>query len=126
MRRHRNITVHILECPSCSDAVRRFSGLGELITKSYTPQLSDSLNILSGVKGHLKVVPFTPKEKPKRKAKLIYIFAAVVTAGMLAGAFGLMGMMVARDDSQASAEAVLIQSDFRRPFDSAEAVVYGE
>ncbi|PWT94882.1 MAG: hypothetical protein C5B53_12220 [Candidatus Melainabacteria bacterium] len=126
MQRHRNITVHILECPTCSEAVRRFSGLGELITKAYLPQLSDNLNVLSGVRSHLKVVPFTPKEKPKAKAKLVYVLAALITVGLLVGAFALMAMIIGKESCQISAEAVLIQSDFKRPFDSAEAVVYGE
>lgn len=126
MQRHRDITVHILECPTCSEAVRRFSGLGELIAKSYTPDAADTLNILSGVKSNIKVVPFTPREKPKSKAKLVYISAAVVTIGLLVGAFGLMAMVIGGEASLESAEAYLIRSEFRRPYDSAEAVVYGE
>jgi anti-sigma factor RsiW len=126
IKRHRDITVHILECPTCSETVRRFSGVGELITKGYVPNVPDQLNLIPGITGQLKVVPFQSKEQAKAKANRPRLFALAIAVGLLICTLLSIAVIMFGEAPLSSSEDVLIQADFGRAFDSAEAIVYAQ
>lgn len=124
MQRHRDITVHILECPSCSDTVRSFSGVGELITSGYQPLVPENLNLLPAVTRELKVVPFTAKDKPKEKAGRIPLIAVCAASGFLMLAMLCVLAFAYSARPLISAEDYLVRTSFGRPLGNAEEIVY--
>jgi len=125
--RHRAITAHLLECPSCHGLFGQLSSVGDVIRASYVPDIPEDFDIWPEVKAKLQVVPFTVKAKPRPKLvshKLYLVGAAAVVVGVLGSlAFFLFGP-VQPNVRPVSAEAYLLESALTEPGESAEEVVY--
>lgn len=129
--RHRHITKHLLDCPSCANQHAELTDLSGLIAGHYQPKLPDDFDLWPKIKTEMKIVPFIPRQKAKttiidniRQMPRVAIAAsamAVVLAGTLGFWFSSMNGPVIRP---VSAEAYLIESTLLEPSNNAELVVY--
>ena len=87
--RQRNVTIHILECCHCRDTVSKFFKLADLLKKDYVPAVLPDMDLMSGIKSKLQVVPFRRKRQPKLidNHYLAIALASLVGLGLCAGLY---------------------------------------
>ncbi|MBX9939627.1 MAG: zf-HC2 domain-containing protein [Candidatus Obscuribacterales bacterium] len=132
--RHREITKHLTDCPSCREEFGRISSIGELIRESYKPEIPENLDLWPGIKSKLTVVQFTPKNQSKEKSRGIGIdrrvYIGVACAAGFVALFGMAALwLTGPADSglkRVSSEEYMIESILLEPADKAENVIYEE
>lgn len=129
--RHRAITSHLLECPSCQQEFNHLSQVGDLVRTHYQPKLEESFDLWPEVKRAINVIPLNAGDRsksqngaPSNRKRLALAAVAAVAIGLT----GALTFVVSTPNNKAlqpvSAEAYLLESAMMEPADSAEAVVY--
>lgn len=132
--RHREITKHLTDCPSCREEFGRISSIGELIRESYKPEIPENLDLWPGIKSKLTVVQFTPKNQSKEKSRGIGIdrrvYIGVACAAGFVALFGMAALWLTGPADgglkRVSSEEYMIESILLEPADKAENVIYEE
>lgn len=125
--RHRSITAHLIDCPSCRGLFEQLSQVGDFIGRFYQPVFTDNFDLWPEIKAKLKVVPFVAKTKRKPKIgghRLYLVGAAAVLVGLIGSVALLLLGPTESTIRPVSAEAYLLDSALSEPADSAETVVY--
>lgn len=132
--RHREITKHLTDCPSCREEFGRISSIGELIRESYKPEIPENLDLWPGIKSKLTVVQFTPKNQTKEKSRgfgidrRVYIGVACAAGFVALFGMGALWLTGPADGGlrRVSSEEYMIESILLEPADKAENVIYEE
>lgn len=125
--RHRSITAHLLNCPTCRGLFNQLSEVGDLVRSLYQPIFPDNFNLWPEIKSKIQVLPFAQKAKPKPRILTNRLYLVGVAAVILGIAGSLAFFVNTKPDTglrPVSAEAYLLESALLEPPDSAEAVVY--
>lgn len=128
--RHRSITSHLIDCPSCKSRYEELSSVGDVVRQHYQPTLPEDFDLWPEIKLKMQVVPFVAKSAKKTHFsgghRLYLLGAAAVVVGLLGSlVFLLVGPGGESRVTPVSAEAYLLDSALNEPTDSAESVIYG-
>ncbi|MBI4532619.1 MAG: zf-HC2 domain-containing protein, partial [Candidatus Melainabacteria bacterium] len=127
--RHRSITTHLLDCPTCRCLFEQLAEVGDIIRSTYTPKLPANLNLWPGIKTKLEVVPFPGKDKTQKRlsAHRLHLVGAAAIVVVITGALALFVLGSRISGIQpVSAETYLLESALMEPAENVEAVVYEE
>jgi len=129
-QRHRSITSHLSDCPSCKSRFDELTQVGDVLRNSYQPVFPADFDLWPGIKSKMQVVPFRTQAPAKSRFsgghRLYLVGAAAVIVGLLGSlVFLFMGPGGNSNVTPVSAEAYLLDSALNQPSDSAEAIVYG-
>jgi anti-sigma factor RsiW len=127
--RHRAITSHLIDCPTCRTRFDELSAVGESIRNFYQPEIPEDLDLWPAIKAKMQVIPISSKQaKPKPKVvshRLYLVGAAAVVFGLVGSlAFLFSAPSNTVNIKPVSAEAYLLDSALSEPTLSPETAVY--
>jgi anti-sigma factor RsiW len=127
--RHRAITSHLTDCPTCCTRFDELSQVGETIRNFYQPEIPESFDLWPAIKSQMQVIPITSKSaksKPKVVTHRLYLVGA---AAVVFGLVGSLAFLFSAPNNTANirpvtAEAYLLDSALSEPTDNPESAVY--